>query len=162
MRIIPRSSQRTATVGTRAKGGFSLIEVTLALGIVAFAMVPLLALIPAGLNASHASMENTAFTQLVAQISSDLQKLSFSEVDSYAGKTKVFDYNGVALKSVNDDAAIYKVTMKSLAPSYPGAERLSNIRNQFKQVEITVKPAMADRVLYVTTIPVANHGYEGI
>lgn len=148
---------RVPTGRARVSGGFSLVEVTLALGIVAFAMIPLLALLPAGLSASHASMENTIFTQVISRISSDVQKLPFSKVDTYAGQTLTFDANGVK----TDKDVVYKVTMKSLAPSYPGAEQLSGIKSQFKQIEITISPSTVERALYITTIPVSNSGYEG-
>src|SRR5207248_1091899 len=48
--------------------GFSLIEVALALGVAAFALVAIIGLIPVGLNSNQASSEQTAAAGLAAGI----------------------------------------------------------------------------------------------
>lgn len=53
--------------------GFSLVEVTLALGIAAFCLVVLLGLIPAGINSNQASLEQTAAAGLAAAVVADLR-----------------------------------------------------------------------------------------
>ncbi len=62
MKIQPRSRQ-----------AFSLIEVALALGIAAIALVAIIGLIPVGLNSNQASSEQTAAAGLAAGIVADLQ-----------------------------------------------------------------------------------------
>lgn len=52
---------------------FSLIEVALALGIAAIALVAIIGLIPIGLNSNQASSEQTAAAGLAAGIVADLQ-----------------------------------------------------------------------------------------
>lgn len=53
--------------------GFSLVEVTLALGIAAFCLLAILALLPVGLNSNQASLEQTAAAGLARGIISDLR-----------------------------------------------------------------------------------------
>lgn len=60
--------------------GFSLIEVTLALGIIAVALVPLIALVPMGLNNQRSAVESTAMTQVLQTITGDLQRAEFNEL----------------------------------------------------------------------------------
>ena len=57
----------------RFHAGFSLIEVALALGVAAFALVAILGLLPIGLNSNQASIEQTAAAGLAAGLVADLQ-----------------------------------------------------------------------------------------
>lgn len=50
----------------RKSAGFSLVEVTLAIGIIAFALLAIFALIPVGLNSSRDAIDDTT-TSLIAQ-----------------------------------------------------------------------------------------------
>lgn len=52
---------------------FSLVEVTLALGIAAFALVTIFGLLPIGLNSNRASIGETAATNVVSAIVADLR-----------------------------------------------------------------------------------------
>jgi len=56
-----------------SRKGFSLVEVTLALGIAAFCLLAILALLPVGLNSNQASIEQTAAAGLARGIISDLR-----------------------------------------------------------------------------------------
>lgn len=53
--------------------GFSLIEVALALGVAAFALVAIVGLIPIGMNSNQASIEQTAAAGLAASLVADLR-----------------------------------------------------------------------------------------
>lgn len=57
----------------QAHQAFSLVEVALALGIAAIALVAIIGLIPIGLNTNQASSEQTAVAGLAAGIVADLQ-----------------------------------------------------------------------------------------
>ena len=58
------------------RGAFSLVEVTIALGIAAFCLVVMLGLLPAGLNANRSGLEQTAATGLAAAVAADLRTSS--------------------------------------------------------------------------------------
>jgi type II secretory pathway pseudopilin PulG len=60
------------TIRRRSSAGFSLIEVALALGLVAFALVAIVGLIPVGLNSNQASTNQTAASTVAAGIVADL------------------------------------------------------------------------------------------
>jgi Tfp pilus assembly protein PilV len=59
--------------GSPSRHAFSLVEVALALGIAAIALVAIIGLIPVGLNSNQASSEQTAAAGLAAAIVADLQ-----------------------------------------------------------------------------------------
>jgi uncharacterized protein (TIGR02598 family) len=52
---------------------FSLVEVTIALGIVSFCLIAILGLLPAGLNTNKASVQQNAAANLASLIASDLR-----------------------------------------------------------------------------------------
>ena len=60
------------TVAQREKA-FSMVEVTLALGIAAFSLVTIFALLPIGLNTNRNAGEQVASSKLLAGISADLR-----------------------------------------------------------------------------------------
>jgi uncharacterized protein (TIGR02598 family) len=64
-------------------GGFSLVEVSVAIGIVAFAFVALFALLPQGASTFRKTIEVGVSSQIAQKVISDLQQMEFDElVDS--------------------------------------------------------------------------------
>lgn len=61
------------------KAAFSLVEVTIALGIAAFALIAVLGLLPVGLNAAQKASEQTVAAQLANEIGEDL--LAIGDLD---------------------------------------------------------------------------------
>src|SRR6266480_5086305 len=57
----------------RRTAGFSLVEVTLALGVAAFCLLVLLGLLPTGLKTQQSSSQQTTANQIISQISSFLR-----------------------------------------------------------------------------------------
>ena len=86
--------------------GFSLIEVTLAVGIVSFAILPVMALLPIGLNINRQSIEATVSSQIIARITRELQQTDFSSLPSSPSSplTYCFDDQGNLLASGNNSA----------------------------------------------------------
>jgi len=60
------------------QAGFSLVEVTIAIGIVSFAFVSVIGLIPTGLNTFHQAMDASVGTQIVQRVLNDLQQTDFT------------------------------------------------------------------------------------
>ena len=56
-----------------AKSGFSLIEVTLALGVAAFCLVTILGLLPVGLKTQQEGSQQTRANAIISQIVADLR-----------------------------------------------------------------------------------------
>lgn len=55
------------------RGGFSLVEVTLALGVAAFCLIVVFGLIPVGLRSNQAAVEQTAAVGILSSIAADLR-----------------------------------------------------------------------------------------
>ena len=60
------------------KRGFSLVEVTLAVGVVSFALMSVIALIPTGLSSFKVAMDNSVGSQIVERIVNELQQTDFN------------------------------------------------------------------------------------
>ena len=61
-------------------GGFSLVEVTLAIGIVAFAFVALFALLPVGMTTFKQAMDTSVTAQIAQRIAGELQVADYNAV----------------------------------------------------------------------------------
>lgn len=59
------------------KRGFSLVEVTLAIAIVAFAFVSLLGLLPTGLNIFKQAMDTSVSAQIAQRVAGELQQTDY-------------------------------------------------------------------------------------
>jgi uncharacterized protein (TIGR02598 family) len=78
--------------------GFSLPEVTIAVGIAALGLVALLGLMPQGLEMARKTGELAAQREIVEQIARDLEQTSWKDLDTMANGTGVyrfFDEQGV-------------------------------------------------------------------
>lgn len=61
----------------RNRGGFTLVEIALAIAILAFAFLPLVALLPTGLHDFRGAMNLSITTQIAQQVISDAQQSDF-------------------------------------------------------------------------------------
>jgi uncharacterized protein (TIGR02598 family) len=58
---------------TRTTSAFSLVEVSMALGIAAFCLVTIFALLPVGLNSNKAAIEQTNAMNVISAVAADLR-----------------------------------------------------------------------------------------
>lgn len=79
--------------------GFSLPEVTIAVGIAALGLVALLGLMPQGMEMARKTGELAAQRQIVEQVSRDLEQTSWAELQALAasttGQVKAFSEQGI-------------------------------------------------------------------
>lgn len=89
---------------TRRRGaGFSLIEVTLAIAIVAFAFIALIGLLPAGLGIFNQTMDSTNEMRISNDLSSMVQAAYYEKLDTdFANNIFYFDVDGALLDSKQD------------------------------------------------------------
>jgi uncharacterized protein (TIGR02598 family) len=79
---------------------FSLIEVAMALGIVAFAFTALLGMLPVGLGLSRSATDTSVATRIMQKVSGDLQQADFDSIATAGGNILYFDEQGTALPSM--------------------------------------------------------------
>src|ERR1043166_4166417 len=96
----------------RKSAGFSLIEVTIALGVIAIGVIAILGLVPLGLRSGSDSIDDTR----IALIAKDVQSRTAASVSysMFAGTTDVtlptlfYDHDGSFLGNAVTGAAIYR------------------------------------------------------
>ena len=120
-----------------ATSGFSLVEVVLAIGVVAFAFVGIFALLPAGMGVFRQAMDTSVSAQIVQRIASDAVETDFDELISnspsgnyYTLPVRYFDDQGSEVK-VADPASpssaekagppgiLYWVRVRGTVPGQP-------------------------------------------
>jgi uncharacterized protein (TIGR02598 family) len=121
--IKPRFMNRLKT-----RKAFSLVEVTIAMGVMAFAATTILALIPNGLTAASRSSHATVAARLAAEVQSEIQQVGLA---SFPTDTTYFDADGKILP--NSTGAVYDVYRSVEDCTLPGAGAAS-----FKKVIVQV------------------------
>jgi uncharacterized protein (TIGR02598 family) len=125
-----RGERRTPYLAgdARGEGGFSLIEVTIAMGVMAFAAIAILGIIPNGLAAATRSSQTTIAARLASEVQSEIQQVGLA---SFATDTTYFDGDGKILTSTA--GAVYYVYRSVEDCLLPGASSGS-----FKKVIVQV------------------------
>lgn len=120
---------------------FSLVEVTLALGIVSVSLLALIGLLPAGLGVLRESMEETARANIVQRVSAGLATADFASLS--AG---TLDFDAEGQPAAGDAEAVYRVSLQEADPSLPGMTKAGDVeqmQGHLKRIRIGI--ARADR-----------------
>lgn len=110
--ILPPSFHKRTAVAQ----AFSLIEVAMALGIVAFAFTALLGMLPVGLTLFRNATDTSVATRIVQKVSGDLQQADYDTLATAEGRVRYFDEQGTELLS--SAGSIYWAQVNI----FPGAE----------------------------------------
>jgi len=105
-------------------GGFSLIEVTIALGIIAFALVAVVGLLPAGLNSQKQGSQQGRAAQVLNQVARSVQGV---RMDTNATLRFLPPLSTVGVSAgTTADLGFYRDG--TIAVSSPSGERLGAVR----------------------------------
>lgn len=121
----------------RPDKAFSLVEVTIALAIVTFAVVSVMGLLPGGLTTLRAATDQTTVAQITREISAEILLTPFADLDSYVSThgTRYFNSEG----GRTEDPSAYFRTETSLADSeFPGSASSVDPGSNFRCVRIKV------------------------
>lgn len=141
------------SVRRNVQRGFSLVEITMAIGIVAFAFVAIFGLVPIGLNTFREAMDTSVRAQIVQRVVFEAQQTDPKTLESRADVLRYFDDEGT---EVEPEASIYTTTMALLSETeLPETAISQNIMTL--TVKVAHNPAHApnpfgdDSKLHVTT-----------
>lgn len=130
----------------RSDFGFSLVEVTLAIGIISFCLLTMLGLLPAGLSALRDAGQETAQSQIVQQISNKAQLMPREDLDEYVSDAPYyFDETGLILDG-NSPEARYEAALKLVKTVYPGHERALNLKESISTIRVDIKTLASRRI----------------
>lgn len=108
---------------------FTLVEVTLAIGIISFAFVAMFGLLPVGLNVSRQAIDTTIEAQIAQKLTSQALQTDFSMLKSLSdAEATFFDDQG---KPTTAERAIYKtkfaVETTTSLPSGVSTDKLATV-----------------------------------
>lgn len=135
----PTASRRSGR--TRPQNAFSLVEVTLAIGVVSFALLSLLGLVPMGLMAVRESAQQVACSHIVQKLGGDLAMISRDDVAGYVQEPRYFDYDGRPVSSGAGDA-VFVANFDAGTLRYPGSDTLDGL-NDHTRIVVTIARAQA-------------------
>jgi uncharacterized protein (TIGR02598 family) len=151
-----RTTTGASTFLRRLTRGFTLVEVTLSMGVISVAMVSVLGLLPVGLTTFRQAMTNTVESQIVQGLSNDVLLTNFDNLQDLAGEEYDFDNDGRPIKSggTAGNPRIYTARM-ILRPMnnpqrYPVNLRSDGARDEAYdvQIEITNHSVKGQKTLY--------------
>ena len=97
-------------IRTRSRlAGFSLVEVVMAVGVAAFALVALLGLLPSGLKTFKSTMNTAVGSQIAQRVFNDMQIADWKDLTN---STRFFDEQGTELTNSNAVNCIYWVSVQ--------------------------------------------------
>ena len=100
---------------------FSLVEVTIALGIVSVALIAAVGVIPHGLTIMRQARDQTTEAQIVREVIGQASLTSFSQLEQYVGNSP-FYYTDVAQSQDRmDDQTRFEVRLSLETAVYPGS-----------------------------------------
>ena len=169
---IKKTSVRRGS-GLSCREAFSLVEVTLALGVISFAMIAMVGLIPLGLTTLRQAIDSTTQSEIVQQFSAQTRLTKYTMLGSqYAGVTFYYDSEGTFLTNSSTASPAsapsntrYWVTANSVSPAYPGstnAPAASPMANNLAAMSLQIVSAPSAGALVKSTndyvIMVPNSG----
>lgn len=98
MNIVTSDLRRSLT-----RGGFSLVEVVLAVGIMALGVVTILGLLPHGLEMTRKTANEQAETRIIDQIVGEMQSSSWETLDAQNTQVRYFDDQGLEVTAGTQD-----------------------------------------------------------
>ena len=109
--VIDRRYNSYETASNSRAAAFSLVEVVLALGVAAFCLIAVLGLLPVGVQTNRNASSQTAVSNIIATVVSDLRTTPAAATTSPefaitfdAEKTLFFDASGQASPSLSGDS----------------------------------------------------------
>lgn len=108
MNTLPQYSRKT----TRRYPAFSLVEVVLAVGIMALGVVTILGLLPHGLEMSRKTANEMAETRIVEHIIGELQNSNWAMLDdpNFSSQIRYFDDQGLELPNLGSAEARFSLS----------------------------------------------------
>ena len=107
--MIPRNQAEFRIPGSaKERKGFSLVEVTMALGILSFAIVGLLGLMPVGLQTMRDAIDDSTTSLIARRFIGEYRQNSLDAILAQPISQRSFDFEGQEVAKDSDPMAIYK------------------------------------------------------
>lgn len=109
--------------------GFSLVEVVVALGVIAFAIIAIIGLLSMALRIGREANEDTLLPLMAGRIANDLRSARFQDLTSNFPDGTQFFFDSQGLESTNASEQIYQCELRwSTNPPSPGNDLSLRLR----------------------------------
>lgn len=143
--------------GGGGRKGFSLVEVTVAIGIVSFSLLALVGVMPVGLAVSQEAIRQTVHAHILQRISSDLGMLPFADLGAYVAAEQYYNWDGQSVTAGGDPTFVVK--LECLPPDYPGSDTLGNLDAVMDRVAVKIRRiGQPENAAARTTLTISNSG----
>lgn len=149
-----------------------MVELAMTIGILSFAFVALLALVPVGLDTFRLAIDTTVETQIVQRVTSIARQAKFSELSKLDCNAEItggiengdlfFDEEGNEIKSQDGAvptnatySAAIRLEGRSALPANDGRQE---INPNLATLAVTVRPISAPKRARFANILIANNG----
>jgi uncharacterized protein (TIGR02598 family) len=149
MEIPAPSGTPAARPLARFPHGFSLIEVTIAMGVVSFALIALFGLLPTGLTTFRSSIDRSVASQIAQNIISQARQTDFSSLSSLAtpaGSPKKFTEDGDETTDATKTIYVAKVDVETQV-TLPAATAVQNTSMAKIRVRVANSPSGSEAVI---------------
>jgi uncharacterized protein (TIGR02598 family) len=139
----------------RAKTAFSLVETVIAIGVVAFALIPMMSLLPIGLNTHRHTMDMTAGTRIGQLIAGEI---SAADAPPSADE-RYFDVLGQEVSSLDSMAVYFVNIVPQPSATLPG-DSTSDRKLTRVVVQVCYNPARATLEREESGLVKKNEGHQ--
>lgn len=150
----PFASQSKISSNRRSdRSGFSLVEVILAVGIIATIMVPIVALVGLGLDTIRESHRDVIDSQIVNLVENELSLTDWKSTDNLAtidGQVKKFSRDGISVDREEDAVYAAKILVDAvrIESSGPSADYARRVEVRLTSVPATITSRFDNRQFY--------------
>ena len=114
MEISAPSGNTAVRPRVRFPRGFSLIEVTIALGVFAFAMIPIIGLVSSGMKSLRGSMDDGVRGEIVRKVVGEAMRVPYTNL-STAFNNQLFYFDDEGVQQASSNAQTIFVASNSIA-----------------------------------------------
>lgn len=136
----------------KKRSGFSLVEVVIAMGIVSFAMVSMMGLIPVGLTTFHQAVDATVVAQIAQGVLNEAQLTPFDQLSDYSA---AYDESGGRVEE-GSPAEVYRASLTHASVTDSVTTHFSSAVATTLTVKIWSKAAAREPGVY--TFVLVNNG----
>jgi uncharacterized protein (TIGR02598 family) len=142
-----------------------LVEVTIALGIVSFALLAIIGLVGSGLTSVRESTNDSAIASIIQHVRAELNQADFGDLINSPDFVMLFNKSGRLIggdlsqqpSSNAENEPFYRVTFLSADPSIPGGG--DSIGNSSELVTVTVTcpdfaPRQTNRLTFLRSLKI--------
>jgi len=143
---------------SRLSAAFSLVEVVLAVGIMALGVVTILGLLPHGMEISRKTANELAETRIIEQLVAELQSSEWDDIEgakqTISAQTRYFDDQGLELAETDSDLeALVTYVARVRVPDL-------NVRLPTNATAISENQNLRRVTIEVASVPLTNFNFD--